>query len=143
MNQKMQALDIGNARRIAAAQYKARVASGEISLVRAINECDLPITVLQLVRSAPRVGTVRALAWVRMAKLPTADLTFDHMKKRGQRVITDTERARLASAVQRPCVMKLGASMNLRFTDHQRRHLAKRMTEAGCTQSQVTEVLAA
>lgn len=142
--QHMEALRAGDVVRLECAGFKRSLGRGDISLPDAVQTCQLPITVTQLLTAAPRYGSVRASEAVRLANLPAGDLRFGGTSGGSKgRVLTDTERNRLHQVV---CgVVPAGANRRrlVLLDEFQKRNLRTKMYNAGCTAEQIDEVLAA
>lgn len=141
--QRRRALRVGNGTRQAMATYKQSLAAGDITLLEAVRVCDLPLTVIDLLTAAPRIGASRALSLIERADLISADLRMAPSRiPTALRQISPTERTRLLEVIRDP-------NKNFRqerlapLNNYQRIAVKSRMDRAGCTHQQIAEVLAA
>lgn len=141
-DQRAQALAIANAQRTACAKYKEEIRKGNVSIEQAIRECDLPITVFQLLTSAPRWGAVRADGAIRRAGLTGRNVKFG-CATTGQRsiVITNHERGRLLMALETPISKRASATSKLGLNSYQIRCIEKRMKRVGCSDQLIRQVV--
>lgn len=131
------ALERANVARTASAEYKRRIASGEIPLEQAVRECDLPIKVHHLLQAAPRWGGTKATAAIRRANLTTGDICFTQTTR--YRGITPDERERLAQVVSgTPAITKVHPRL---LDDLQKSMIARRMERCGCSLTQIRSVV--
>ena len=143
MNQNMAALETANAQRIACAAYKDRIRKGDVSIEQAIRECDLPITVFQLLMAAPRWGAVRADNAIRRAGLTGRNVKFGAGERKAHIIITDHERGRLLMSIENPDSKRASTASKVGLNAYQIRCIEKRMTAAGCSPELIRQVVVA
>lgn len=137
------ALATANEIRSTCAAYKDEIRKGNLALEDAIRNCDLPISVFQLLTAAPRWGEVRADAAIRRAGLTGRNVLFGCGSQQARLVITPNERGRLIMALENPDPRRATFTSKLGLNTYQIRCIEKRMKSAGCSEQLIREVVAA
>lgn len=138
--QNIRALEIANAQRTACRIYKDEIRAGRLRLEDAIKNCDLPITVYQLLTAAPRWGGVRADRAIHRAGLSGRNIRMGGAGT--HRTITEHERGRLLMAID-PHNSRPTISRPLHLNSYQANSIGMRLKRAGCSDQLIQEVLAA
>jgi hypothetical protein len=137
-SQNMEALDLANEMRFEAAAYKRECAAGRIAIEDALRNCELPMTLRQLLTAFDRVGMKRAEKWARKAKVPSLDIRMCGNPHAGRRAITPDERERLIRAVNGE---ESDVQPVLVIRPEHQPNLLPKLMEAGCSNNQVSIIL--
>lgn len=139
--QQLTALERANQIRSDMARYKKQLANREISITEAIETCDLPLSVHDLLMAAPSIGKTKAARIVQVANLPSDKLSFAKSRKAG-REITKNERDRLLAVFKSRNIPTYRAEPQM-LDAFQTATLRRKMQKAGCLPDQIEQVLAA